>query len=359
MQCPSCRFENMPGSGYCARCGASLIVGHVDVIPPRASALQRRVPAELRSAFYRLQIAIGDFVARTGNLLPSRLRPTAASSATWRVAAPSLAIPGNQRENLQEFDLRYSDYLRLLIPGWVQARFGEPVRGGVMMAVALLLFALTVVLAGSGYSAVTLGLLFSFHVMASVDASCRHFATFGERVLFTGLCAGLLAVVMYFPVGWSVSQFAQAVTIQQNTRYFQSGDVVWYRPRATATVGDFVLYNVPVQTVAGHRDGLAINVRIEGARINRLVAVAGQHVSVSDGKLFVNGELSHWQPRTLLLPNELIVPQGHVFILPEDLVPANFKIAIKDSVTLAVVPLSSVSGVVAWRTYPFHRFTSL
>lgn len=359
MQCPSCRFENMPGSGYCARCGASLMVGDVDVIPPRASALQRRVPAELRSAVYRLQITVGDLVARAGNLLPNRLRPAAGSSAAWRVATPSLAAPGNQRENLQEFDLGYADYLRLLIPGWVQMRFGEPVRGRWMMAAALLLFALTVVLAGSGYGAAALGLLFSLHVMTSVDAVCRHFATFGERVLFTGLCAALLAVAVYFPAGWSVSRFARAVTIQQDTRYFQSGDVVWYRPRATAAVGDVVLYNVPVRIVPGHRDRLAINVNIEGARINRLVAVAGQRLSVSDGKLFVDGKISHWQPQTLRLPNELIVPRGHVFILPDDLVPADIQIDVKDSSKLAVVPLSSVSGVVAWRTYPFHRFTSL
>lgn len=359
MQCPSCRFENMPGSGYCARCGASLMVGDVDVIPPRASALQRRVPAELRSSIYRLQIAVGDFIARTGNLLPGRLRPTASNDADWRLAAPSLGTPNDRQVNLQEFDLHYSDYFRLLIPGWVQARFGETVRGGVILAAALLLFAYTVVLAGTGYGAAALGLLFGLHVMSSVDAICRYFDTFGERVLFTGLCAGLLAIALYVPIGWSVSQFVRPVTIEQTTRNFRSGDVVWYRPRAIATVGDLVLYNVPAQMFSGHRDGQPINVQVAGIRINRLVAVAGQRVSVSDGKLFVDGKISHWQPQALIFPNELIVPRGHVFILPDDLVPANFKIDIKDNATLAVVPLASVSGVVAWRTYPLHRITSL
>src|SRR5690606_1826181 len=98
MQCPSCRFENMPGSGYCARCGASLLIGNVDVIPPRASAMQRRVPAELRSAVHRLQVGGGDLVARASGLLPSRLRPTAAGQADWRAAPASLAEPASQRE---------------------------------------------------------------------------------------------------------------------------------------------------------------------------------------------------------------------------------------------------------------------
>lgn len=46
MQCPSCRFENMPGVTQCGRCGAHLRLGSVavaiDVHPPRASQHAKR-----------------------------------------------------------------------------------------------------------------------------------------------------------------------------------------------------------------------------------------------------------------------------------------------------------------------------
>src|SRR5919204_650375 len=45
MQCPSCRFQNMPGVEVCGRCGSSLRLATavVDVHPPRARAWQKRV----------------------------------------------------------------------------------------------------------------------------------------------------------------------------------------------------------------------------------------------------------------------------------------------------------------------------
>src|SRR5262245_54925649 len=41
MQCPSCTFQNMPGSARCARCGAmlSFTAETIDVHPPRATTL--------------------------------------------------------------------------------------------------------------------------------------------------------------------------------------------------------------------------------------------------------------------------------------------------------------------------------
>src|SRR4051812_28631702 len=45
MQCSNCRFQNMPGSDVCGRCGTSLRLATavIDVQPPRASPLARRL----------------------------------------------------------------------------------------------------------------------------------------------------------------------------------------------------------------------------------------------------------------------------------------------------------------------------
>src|SRR5262245_19626175 len=45
MQCPNCRFQNMPGLESCGRCGTSLALATavLDVNPPRATSWQKHV----------------------------------------------------------------------------------------------------------------------------------------------------------------------------------------------------------------------------------------------------------------------------------------------------------------------------
>ena len=63
MQCPSCRFENMPGLESCGRCGTSLRLSTavIDVSPPRASNTAKRVRKVVpRRFFYQARDIAGE-----------------------------------------------------------------------------------------------------------------------------------------------------------------------------------------------------------------------------------------------------------------------------------------------------------
>jgi hypothetical protein len=93
---------------------------------------------------------------------------------------------------------------------------------------------------------------------------------------------------------------------------------------------------------------------VPGLRINRLIAVEGQRLSWQDAELMVDGQRSHWQPDGLAGEGEMVVPAKHVYILPDDLVPAHLRATV--GYDLGMVPVNSVHGVVSWRTYPLSRF---
>jgi hypothetical protein len=186
MQCPSCRFENMPGSGTCARCGAALSIGNVDVIPPRASARERRVPVELRAAAYRARIAATEVLWRLMGFLPLRSRVAGRYDAAAFAPPTALVASGGYRgQTLQELNLKAADWFRLAVPGWVQLRHGDRTRGRWLLGITAGLLLATLLLAGSSWGAMALGALFSWHLLATVDAVCRRFATLGDRVRLT------------------------------------------------------------------------------------------------------------------------------------------------------------------------------
>lgn len=355
MQCPSCRFENMPGSGHCARCSGLLVIGSVDVHPPRASSIQRRMPVEIRTGAYRLRMATAEFAARLVGVLPIRSRAAVAGGA-WLEPRPT--VTAGRRiggESLQDIELDAADWPRLLIAGWVQMRHGELVRGRCLFAGMLVLLLLSVLLAGTSGGAAALGALFGWHVLATVDAICRWFEGFADRIRFTLWIAVALAASVYAPVLWAVSRVAQPLSINHDTRYFDHGDVLWYRPVAQPVVGELVLYDVPAQTVAGRRGPTAVNIRIEGQRINRVVAVAGQRLSWQGSQLMIDGTPSRWQPQVAQAGMDFIVPNDYVYILPDDLVPQQFQATAGIGMAMGVVPVSSVQGIVLWRTHPLAR----
>lgn len=65
MQCPQCRFENMPGMNVCFRCGSTLAAaGPIDVNPPRASAW--KTPFRRMARFMRHFRAVQDAEKQIG-----------------------------------------------------------------------------------------------------------------------------------------------------------------------------------------------------------------------------------------------------------------------------------------------------
>ena len=121
----------MPGSSHCARCAASLNLGsaEIDVHPPRASGLERRLPvrpiAAARRGFQLFAEAAGTLVG---------------------IARPSASFEGT-----------ISEFVSLAIPGLHQMRHGEKHRGQIMLGVFLVLLLVTLVFAGTGPGSMFLG----------------------------------------------------------------------------------------------------------------------------------------------------------------------------------------------------------
>lgn len=336
MQCPSCQFENMPGSGHCARCAASLMLqsAEIDVNPPRASALSKRLPVRSVAS------------ARRGI---TSVRSTFAS--IFGLTRPVTSFRGQA-----------SDYLTLAIPGLHQWRAGEETRAMILGGVFLALAVATILVAGTGPGAMLLGFLFAWHVVASVDAVARDFVTPADRIRLTGITALTVGLLLYLPGIWLIGRVATPMNIALATSHFSPGDVVWYNRSATPAVGDLVLYDLPTAQVSARDvDTIYPRVyRVGGPRINRLVATSGQTVKLEkDGKLFVDGELSPWQPTgSSLLPREteIKVRPDCVLILPEDLLPGRtFRLDPEVALRLSVVADSTIRGSLVARTFPTHR----
>src|SRR5262245_31071590 len=106
MQCPNCRFENMPGVAACGRCGGSLQLTStaIDVHPPRAGAWAkalRRVSPGRRSYQFR-------------DLLWARI--------------PRLG--GDHYADVPEAGI----LVRLAVPGWAQIYCGRTALGWSLLA---------------------------------------------------------------------------------------------------------------------------------------------------------------------------------------------------------------------------------
>ncbi len=331
MQCPSCQFENMPGSSLCARCAATLTfqTDEIDVNPPRASSFERRLPSRLIASVRLSMASIRTVLGKIVGLY----RPSA------------------------HFEGQLTEYLSLAIPGLHQIQRGEPQRGKIMLAVYLTLLLLTLVLAGTRVGSLFLGILFAWHVVSAVDALVRDFDQPIDRLRFTATIGILVLALVYLPSLWLIQRFAVPLNIGISTRYFNAGDVVWYSQFANPDVGDLVLYDVPTTGLAGRRNQYNVQYRVAGLRINRLVATAGQTLRIEDGKLLVDGDISPWQPAVnlhLAAGQEVIVRPNHVFILPEDMVPGQ-TINAQFSQRLGMIPANNVRGALFARTFPPTR----
>lgn len=335
MQCPSCQFENMPGSSHCARCAASLALASadIDINPPRASAIERRLP--VRSlAWARRGLESGR------GLLGS----------VFGVSRPETSFRGS-----------VSEYLLFIIPGLHQLLHGEPSRGKLFFGGFAIIAALTIILAGTGPGSMLLGILFAWHVVATVDVIARDFVTPSDRIRLTVVVAIGLAVALYLPAGWLVQRVGTPISIALPTRYFNPGDVVWYSQSADLAAGDLVLYEVSVTRASLRNVNLYNTVyQIQGDRINRLVAVAGQTVRVDrSGTLWVDGQPSPWQPSpecVLPMEKDILVRPEHVFILPENLLPGRaLQLNPETALRMAMVHRNQVRGPLLGRTFPPSR----
>jgi hypothetical protein len=335
MQCPSCQFENMPGSSHCARCAASLSLGSadIDINPPRASAIERRLPVRSLASARR---GLGSSRSLLGSVF-GLSRPQTSFHGSWW------------------------EYLLLVVPGLHQLWHGESSRGKLFFGGFAIIALVTIIFAGTGPGSMLLGILFAWHVVATVDVIARNFVTPSDRIRLTVIVAIGLAVGFYLPSGWLLQRLATPVSIALPMRDFNAGDVVWYSQSADLTAGDLVLYEVPMTRASLRNVNLYNTVyQIEGDRINRLVAVAGQTVRIDgSGTLLVDGQPSPWQPSAgCILPVErdILVRPKYVFILPENLLPGRaLQLKPEIALSLAMIHRDRVRGPLLGRTFPPSR----
>ena len=297
MQCPSCRFENMPGLESCGRCGTllSLSTVTIDVNPPRASKASKRlrkaVPRRLiyRAARPRLRGASGrDSVDRRGLAHPVAGARNTVPSDRPRLG-PHALRPGDPRERLPR-GLSPTPVARSGGVG-VGPRF-DPARSGFQRARLL----------GGGYpgppgdSAVPED---DGHHVAGLTDSC------GPRLR---------------PRGPVACQDRRSDPIQARRRPFQRYDVVLVNEWAYALTAPSARRYRTIQTErtsGGRREW--VFVLEEDAAIDRIVGVPGDRVIWDVNHLTINGTPVAWKP---LVPERLpkhldmTVPEGRYMILP-------------------------------------------
>ena len=298
MQCPSCRFENIPGLTLCGRCGSLLELtgAAIDVHPPRASrrALRTRRWVQTRRC-YQARDAIQDTLDRTAGSLIHDLR----------VPLPEPEIAP-----------------RLIVPGWAHIHSGLVLRGRTFLGVYLTLLALGLLFWGIQFGAICLGLAFSVHVSSVLDVLNRQGTVrFPSMILTSVLAACVLGILVYWPIGWAASHIAAVREYNYDSPLFQRSDVVLFNDWAfllrDPRPGDVVLYesNFATNIPAGNAFHMRFVVR-ENEAIERIVGGPGDHVLWDHGTLTINGSPVAWTP---LMPErlpdrlEITVPESRLF----------------------------------------------
>jgi type IV secretory pathway protease TraF len=251
--------------------------------------------------------------------------------------------------------------LRMAVPGWPQIYLGRKAVGRMMLfSYGAFLFS-GLVFIGTFVGSLLLGLAFTCHASSIVDVVTASTDEVRRRL---AICAGLIAAVgllVYLPAGRMVSYFVVPRVIVRDVSPFAAGDVVLLTPTGNAfrasRPGDVVMYEPPVVSTDRQQHRI---VRIEGARIDRILAVAGQRVVWSDGKLEVDGNPSNLlplNPQRCGFRFETVVPAGHFLILPSSLdVGLMAEVGAAQVRALSEVRASDVLGRVFLRQQPLSRF---
>ena len=336
MQCSNCQFQNMPGVQNCGRCGASLQLASlpIDVHPPRAGSAAKRwrrwFPATLYWHRFRAAVA-GGLAARRALGWPSDL------------PAPGLL-------------------LRMIVPGWAQRYAGRTTRGRWISWCYLGLLLSGLLFLGTGWGSLLLGLALALHAASIMDIVATSVPDLRQRLIYSGVAVLLLAVVVYYPAGWLLGRVAAPQIFNLASPPFEAGDVVLVNPSAYRSrdpqPGDVVQYgrapqDIPMAGFGGH----GAIYRLQGDRIDRILARGGDRATCSQGEFLVNGQPSPWLPlNPFPLPDtlDITVPENCYLIFPSADV---MRAAIWQNAS--IVPRRQIWGRVYWRTQPLSRFGAI
>lgn len=331
MQCPSCRFENMPGMQKCVRCGGMLgsTMSDINVIPPRAS---------------RRRLRMFDGFGRPWNRLTGRTRKRIGEfQADIDVAVPLIT---------------------LIWPGWPQFCAGRAWLGRIFS----LLFVLSLIPAlltwGSWLSTLLLGIALSAHFSSVMDI-VLHTEEGRQNVGQMFALLGVVVGVIYLPAYLFGQTIAQPVLIERSLgTHLPEGDVLLINRRLVsqsfAQPGDVVLYDQDGSAIPGYY--------IRGDWMERVLARGPCRVEYSKQELKVDGQLVAHRPLGGQIPEalDLQIPDGSVLIAPPIFVGrANQEAQMQrlnqqsNFVRLAVVPDRRIQGRAVWRTWPLNRWGAI
>lgn len=278
MQCPSCGFENMPGSEGCARCGTSLTIATMtlDVHPPRAAS-PGGVLRRLWAARFRI-INIG----RALNEL----------QVAWHAE-------GERR--FDDDDSPSPLLWRTVVPGWPQRYLGQHWQSHVLFWPFAACIAVGFLDWGLERGQWFLGMAFLIQQLSLIDIYRGHLpgADFWTRIrrTFAGMFA--LTMAVWFPALYVLLHVAQPYSFEGNVGPFVPGDMVLVNRWLSPSPGRVVMVNLPfLDVVQGmlmvqHHN---VNYQMDGFASDRVVGTAGDWVEWKDGTLFRNGVAQSFKP---------------------------------------------------------------
>lgn len=328
----------MPGLKRCARCGAMMNLSAVAVEPPRAS--RWTVIRWVAQIFYSLSSALRLVTQPIDNVR----RVLGRSWSSTIVALLASVVPGGGQYVQGERSLARAVLGLWMICLLLAIALVQSTAGMFLMMVALLVHALAIALVLRG------SLWYRSIVMRLVVGV----------VIVTVLQAGL-----YAPIH---RQFAQCVfgafRIERMSvaSAVSRGDVLLHTGRWTAkqvTVGDLVVYRIDP------RNSNAVMVT-RGVNLDRVIAKAGDEVSVKDGVVSVNGRALVRNQGPIndvkwLGDLDFTVYPDCVGVLPSALSMQYHGAIPRDQIAKMLIWVSNVKqeqeiGVVVWRLRPFSRF---
>lgn len=338
MECPSCTFQNTPGTQSCVRCATRLDLDAIDFIPPRAAIGRngRRARAAAHAARYSVMSGLAD-VGRS-------LRLPETSGLTWRRLSLAI-VPGLPQIRARSAGLRFL--------GWL------------VLGCWALMLVLALAMVGTGFS-VFLG-------FACVSVHCFSISLLltpelqGRTLLFR-LVAGVSIYIVvllgiYWPISLGLRQVAGVLPLNglRKQPALANEDILlytgpWTRP-STWSRGDLVVATIGPATFGN------AHIR-EGLNVDRIVGVEGDFVRLEKGVLTINGETPapEFAPlgSTRDLPDmDLEVPAGTYIVLPTTLQLANqINGAVSNQIIsrVAVLVDGEIRGRVILRMRPWTRF---
>lgn len=331
MQCPSCQFENLPGSPVCGRCGAQLTLSTaaIDVHPPRASARAKQLRRWLPS--HRVSVSGRDAMTRLSRVLLPQFE--------WKCSAQWV-------------------FLRMAVPGWPQRYLGHKHRGRFILGLYLALLLAGLVSIGTTLGALLIGLALAVHMSGIMDVLWSGTGEWRTRIEMAFLCFVLVGLTVYFPVVWAVSRVVSVSQFQLSVGQFHAGDAIVLL-RTDPDIGDVVLFQIQPTVARGRTPGGgALEYNLQGYFVDRIIAGPGQSVSWSKQELLVDGQPSLWQPlnpQAVACDLHFVVPDNYYGVLPGYEVPGAPPFPPQVWQTISCVPQRSiVAPVLLWHRPYWH-----